>query len=170
MKELFGALLLCALVIYLWNPASPQAPTQPGTGQSQRPTTGSRVTRPVRGTTGLPPATNNGTLANRWAGAVPTPNNSAPGQTPASRWDTPSFQTNPFQIATPAPSGAPIGHWVTPIFQGNVFQTTPGTSVTPQWSPPTFQGNPFQTTRNSPSQSSSTEDPSLANRWKNGPK
>ena len=163
------ALLLCALVVYLWDTASPQAPTQPGTGQSQRPATGSRVARPVGETTGLPPA-NNGTLANRWAGAVPTPNNSAPGQTPAARWATPSFQTNPFQTATPTPFGASTGRWPTPNFQGNVFQTTPGTSMTPRWSSPTFQGNLFQTTRNSPSQSSSPEDPSLANRWKNGPK
>ncbi|HLN97034.1 MAG TPA: hypothetical protein VK208_00980, partial [Pyrinomonadaceae bacterium] len=124
----------------------------------------------VGGTTGLSPATNDGALANRWTGAVPTPNNSAPGQTPASRWDTPSFQTNPFQTATPAPSGASTGRWATPSFQGNLFQTKAGTSMTPPWSSPTFQGNPFQTTRNSPSQSSSGEDPSLANRWKNGPK
>jgi len=177
-KELLGLLLLCAIFVYLWCTSAPEQPTQPDLIQRQGPTSGSSVTKPIVIAPGIAPVTSDGTLADRWAGAAPTRANGAPGQTPTSRFSTPSFQTNPFQTATPAPSaGPPTGHWATPSFQTNPFQSAtpvPGGAPTGQWPTPGFQVNPFQSATPVPSgpptgRWPTADDPSLANRWKDGP-
>ena len=197
MKELFGTLVLCAIVVYLWCTSAPEQPTLPDASQRQGPTTGSKVTGSH--TTGVTPVTSDGTLANRWPGAASNPTNGAAGQKlgPSGGWSTPSFQTNPFQTTT---GGSSASRWSAPSFQINPFQTTTGNSPASQWSTPSFQTNPFQTTTPAPSgapighwptpsfqsnpfqtaksspspgsagQSPAAEDPSLASRWKNEPK